>query len=72
VAMTYPEIRDFFARYVFESEKLPIKEYYAKLGITLIEDEAGEPLRFEVDSKPTPDQLRLREAWLGHKPRKAT
>jgi predicted metalloprotease with PDZ domain len=72
VAMTYPEVRDFFARYVFESEKLPIKEYYAKLGITLIEDEAGEPVRFEVDPRPTPDQLRLREAWLGHKPRKAT
>jgi predicted metalloprotease with PDZ domain len=72
VAMTYPEIRDFFARYVFDSEKLPIKEYYAKLGITLVEDETGQPVRFEVDPKPTPDQLRLREAWLGHKLRKAT
>jgi predicted metalloprotease with PDZ domain len=72
VAMTYPEVRDFFARYVFESEKLPIKEYYAKLGIRLVEDESGQPVRFEVDPKPTPDQLRLREAWLGRKPRKAT
>jgi predicted metalloprotease with PDZ domain len=72
VAMTYPEIRDFFNRYVLESEKLPVKEYYAKLGINLIEDESGQPVRFEVDPKPTPDQLRLREAWLGHRPRKAT
>jgi predicted metalloprotease with PDZ domain len=72
VSMTNPAVRDFFDRYVFESEKLPIKQYYAKLGIQLIEDETGQPVRFEVDPKPTPDQLRLREAWLGHKPRKAT
>jgi predicted metalloprotease with PDZ domain len=72
VAMTYPEVADFFARYIFESEKLPIKEYYAKLGIRLIEDETGQPVRFEVDPKPKADQLRLREAWLGRKSRKAT
>ncbi|MGH7526624.1 MAG: peptidase [Gemmatimonadales bacterium] len=68
VAMTYPEIRDFFGRYVWESEKLPIEEYYAKLGIRLIEDPEGRPVRFEMDSNPTPGQLRLRDAWLGRKP----
>jgi predicted metalloprotease with PDZ domain len=72
VAMTYPEIRDFFDRYVWEAQHLPIKEYYAKLGITLVEDEQGEPVRFEIDSAPTEDQRLLREAWLGHKPRGAT
>jgi predicted metalloprotease with PDZ domain len=68
VAMTYPEIRDFFERYVWGSEHLPIKEYYAKLGITLIEDEHGAPVRFEIDPNPTDEQRKLREAWLGRKP----
>ena len=70
VAMTYPEIRDFFDRYVWDSQHLPIKEYYAKLGITLVEDEQGQPVRFEIDPNPTDEQRLLREAWLGRKPRK--
>jgi predicted metalloprotease with PDZ domain len=72
VAMTYPEIRDFFARYVWESERLPIAEYYGKLGIRLIEGPGGEPVRFEMDSNATPVQRTLREAWLGRKPRPAS
>jgi predicted metalloprotease with PDZ domain len=72
VAMTYPEIRDFFDRYVWESQHLPIKEYYAKLGITLIEDEKGQPVRFEIDPNPSDEQRILREAWLGRRPRGAT
>lgn len=68
VALTHPEVRDFFARYVWESERLPVKEYYAKLGIRLVEDPDGRPLRFEMDPSPTPEQRRLREAWLGRKP----
>jgi predicted metalloprotease with PDZ domain len=69
VALTHPEIRDFFARYVWESEKLPIREYYAKLGIRLVEDPDGRPLRFEIDPSPTPEQRALREAWLGRRPK---
>ena len=72
VAMTYPEVRDFFARYIWDSQHLPIKEYYAKLGITLIEDEHGSPVRFEIDPNPTDQQRLLREAWLGRKPRTAS
>lgn len=30
---TYPEIGDFFARYVKRAEPLPLKEYYATIGI---------------------------------------
>jgi predicted metalloprotease with PDZ domain len=67
VALTHPEIRDFFARFVWESERLPIKEYYGKLGITLVEDAEGRPLRFDIDPSPTPEQRRLREAWLGRR-----
>jgi hypothetical protein len=72
VAMTYPEIRDFFDRYVWESEHLPIAEYYGKLGIRLVEGPDGAPVRFEMDSTATPEQRALREAWLGRKPRAAS
>ena len=41
VAMTYPEIRDFFNRYVWDSERLPMAEYYGKLGIRLVEGPDG-------------------------------
>jgi predicted metalloprotease with PDZ domain len=68
VALTHPEVRDFFARYIWESEKLPIREYYARLGIHLVEDPDGRPLRFEIDPSPTPEQRALREAWLGRRP----
>lgn len=68
VALTHPEVRDFFDRYVWESEKLPIREYYAKLGIRLVEDAEGRPLRFEIEPSPTPEQRLLREAWLGRRP----
>jgi predicted metalloprotease with PDZ domain len=71
-AMTSPEIRDFFARYVWDSQRLPIAEYYGKLGIRLIEGQDGMPERFEVDSAPTPEQRALRDAWLGRKPRPAS
>jgi predicted metalloprotease with PDZ domain len=72
VAMTSPEIRDFFDRYVWGAQHLPIKQYYAKLGITLVEDEKGKPVRFEIDPNPTAGQRVLREAWLGRKPPGAT
>jgi predicted metalloprotease with PDZ domain len=72
VAMTYPEIREFFGRYIWESEPLPIAEYYGKLGIRLVEAADGTPLRFEMDSTPSPRQRALREAWLGRKPRSAS
>ena len=72
VAMTHPEVRDFFARYVWESERLPIKEYYGKLGIRLIEGPDGTPVRFEVDSAAAPAQKALRDAWLGRRRRPAS
>ncbi|GAB2962208.1 peptidase M61 [Hymenobacter coalescens] len=31
--LTYPDIRDFFRRYVENAEPLPLREYYAKVGI---------------------------------------
>ena len=71
VAMTYPEIRDFFDRYVWESERLPIAEYYGKLGIRLVEAPDGTPVRFDIDSAPTPAQRALRDAWMGRRPRVA-
>jgi len=72
VAMTHPEVRDFFSRYAWGSERLPVAEYYAKLGIRLVEAPDGSPIRFELDPAPTPAQRTLREAWLGRKPRPAS
>ena len=72
VAMSYPQVRDFFDRYVWDSQHLPIAEYYGKLGIKLIEAPDGTPERFEMDSAATPAQRALREAWLGKKARPAS
>jgi len=63
-ARTSPQVLDFFARYVRGTEHPPVKEYYALLGIDLVEDEKGLPVRLVVNPNPTPEQLRLREAWL--------
>ena len=64
---TSPGVRDFFGRYVEGAEHPPVKEYYAKLGSRVIEDQRGLPLRFEMDSSATPAQLKLRAAWLGRR-----
>ncbi len=65
VAQTSPEIGDFFNRYIYGAERPPLAEYYGKLGFKLIDDAQGLPLRFEIDSAATPDQIRLRNAWMG-------
>ena len=62
--MTYPEVGEFFGSYVRSAEPLPMSEYYAKLGIDLIENEAGRPVRFDVDPNPTESEMRLRQAWM--------
>jgi predicted metalloprotease with PDZ domain len=72
VAMTHPEIRDFFDRYVWDSQRLPVAEYYEKLGIRLVSDSLGRPDHFEIDPHPSERQALLREAWLGRRPREAS
>ena len=37
VKMTYPEIKDFFENYIEGTKKLPITEYYKKIGIDFFE-----------------------------------
>lgn len=73
VARTHPEIRDFFTRWVEGAQPLPLREYYGKLGITVETNERGIPTRFAVAADATPEQLKLREAWLrGGDPPRAT
>ncbi|HYH79459.1 MAG TPA: hypothetical protein VEX86_06670 [Longimicrobium sp.] len=60
-ARTSPEILDFFERYVKNAERPPVREYYALLGIDLVE---GERPSLVLNPNPTEAQLRLREAWL--------
>jgi len=64
VARTHPEIRDFFTRWVEGAERLPLREYYGKLGITVEENERGIPTRFTPAADASPEQLEFREAWL--------
>ena len=64
VARTHPEIRDFFARWVEGAQPLPLDEYYGKLGVTVERDEKGIPTRFVLAADATPEQSKLREAWL--------
>jgi predicted metalloprotease with PDZ domain len=64
VARTHPEIRDFFAHWVEGAQRLPLEEYYGKLGITVEENEHGVPTRFIPATDATPAQLKFREAWL--------
>ncbi len=73
VARTSSEIGDFFARYVQGAERLPLHESYGLLGIDVVEDARGIPTRFAPRADATPEQLRLREAWLrGGEPPAAT
>jgi predicted metalloprotease with PDZ domain len=65
VEMTDPAIGEFFDSYVESAEPLPITEYYDKLGIDFIDD--PEQPRFEIRPDPTPEQARLRAAWLGER-----
>jgi hypothetical protein len=46
------------------AQRLPLREYYGKLGITVEENERGVPTRFAPATDATPEQLKLREAWL--------
>lgn len=63
--MTYPEVGDFFDRYVTGAEPLPIDETYGTIGIRVVRDEQGAPVRFEVIEDASERQERLRRAWLG-------
>jgi predicted metalloprotease with PDZ domain len=45
VEMTYPEIRDFIEKYVKGAEPLPVKEYYNKIGINYLEEDAPDSSR---------------------------
>jgi len=64
-AKTYPEIGDFFDRYVKAAQPLPIAEYYAKLGIRFVD---GDRPRFEIMKDATPEEVALRRAWLRERP----
>lgn len=71
VELTYPEVGDFFEKYIIQAEPLPIKEYYTKVGIKywpeVAEGEGDEKKTkkfvFEVDESANDKQLALRKAW---------
>lgn len=72
VEMTYPEVADFFTKYVKGDEPLPLKEYYAKVGVNFYPEKTEgelysaktEKFVFEIDENATEAQLALRKAWI--------
>jgi len=67
VKRTYPEIADFINKYIKGTEKLPIAEYFEKLGIiynTSGADGSKTTSGFQVLDNPTEPQLKLRNAWM--------
>ncbi len=64
--MTYPEIGEFFDRYVRNAEPLPYDEYYGWLGIELERGANGRAQRFAVDPEPLAERRALRDAWISN------
>lgn len=62
VAMTYPEIRQFFDEYVLEASPLPHAQYLSKIGLDLIVDEAGK-ITIKKKLNMSPEQSKLFDAW---------
>ncbi|MFY7999762.1 MAG: peptidase [Candidatus Kapaibacteriota bacterium] len=59
VKMTYPEIADFFEQYVRKANPLPLREYYAKIGIAYSERKFSDTAVAEAGLK-----TRLRDGKL--------
>ncbi len=59
VKMTYPEIADFFEQYVRKASPLPLREYYAKIGIAYSERKFSDTVQTEAGLK-----TRLRDGKL--------
>ncbi len=62
---TYPEIADFFDKYVKDTQELPFAEYYDKIGITYT-NEGGSPV-FKETPNATTAQLALRAVWKSNR-----
>ena len=59
--ITYPEVRDFFRRYVEGTEVLPLDKYLEKAGFTYnLENHSVKPVK-----NPSLEQLQVRQWWLG-------
>ena len=67
-AMTYPEVRGFFDRYVLDSQELPLKEYLAKIGLSY-EVKSEREVTIKKMEMMTDSQKRLFEAWQKNLPR---
>ena len=51
VKLTYPEIADFIALYIKKATPLPMKDYYAKIGIAYYERKTSDTLTADVGIK---------------------
>lgn len=65
VNMTYPEIGDFFEKYIKNAEELPYEEYYAKVGIKAERIDVGK-MSFEEDPNANKEATNLRQIWMSN------
>ncbi len=61
VAMTYPELRNFFDQYVLDAQPLPYKEYLNKIGLTV--NGEGNNIRVTKMKRLSDEQQKLFDAW---------
>ncbi len=61
-AITFPEIRPFFDQYILNANPLPYEEYFAKIGLRYVKDEAGKISVIKMETM-TPQQEKLYNAW---------
>lgn len=66
--MTYPEIRDFFDRYVLDAQPLPLREYYQKIGLRFERTKSGVPVVKKM-KEMTPEQEKRFRSWSQNLPR---
>ena len=59
--MTYPEVREFFEKYVLDNQPLPHTEYFKKIGLNI--EKAGGQITVSKMKKMTDTQQKLFEAW---------
>ena len=61
VSRTYPEINEFFNKYVKTATPLPYKEYYSKIGINYFSEKINkEEVDFGINVRPTKNGLIVR------------
>jgi predicted metalloprotease with PDZ domain len=66
-ALTYPEIRAFFADYVEGEKPIPYEQFFGYAGVTIkpaAANDKSKSAQFMFNPSATPEQIALRNIWL--------